>query len=156
MLSHILIFIFQNKNSGMQKEISTQTYTWDTRETFNDCHQANHWGLSCRPAAGEAQTCRRSERGDFRGGPVVKSAPSNALEAGPVPGWGTKVPHAVEHLSLLPQLLSPGPPEPWRHNWRVCVSQLLKWLHLWTCGTTRVHAPEQRSRVLLLRPSVAK
>ena len=29
---------------------------------------------------------REKERGDFRGGPVVKSAPSNALEAGPVPG----------------------------------------------------------------------
>ena len=36
---------------------------------------------------------------DFPGGPVVKSLPSNARDAGSIPGWGTKVPHAAEQLS---------------------------------------------------------
>ena len=32
---------------------------------------------------------------DFPGGPVVKTLPSNAGGMGPIPGWGTKIPHAV-------------------------------------------------------------
>ena len=37
--------------------------------------------------------------GDFPGGPVVKNPPSNAGDAGSIPGWGTKIPHAVGQLS---------------------------------------------------------
>ena len=36
---------------------------------------------------------------DFPGGPVVKNPPSNAGDAGSIPGLGTKVPHAVGQLS---------------------------------------------------------
>ena len=36
---------------------------------------------------------------DFPGGPVVKNPPSNARDAGSIPGWGTKIPHAVGQLS---------------------------------------------------------
>ena len=32
-------------------------------------------------------------RGDFPGGPVVKTSPSNAGGAGSIPGWGAKIPH---------------------------------------------------------------
>ena len=32
--------------------------------------------------------------GDFPGGPVVKTLPSNAGGAGSIPGWGAGVPHA--------------------------------------------------------------
>ena len=32
---------------------------------------------------------------DFPGGPVVKTLPSNAGGVGSIPGWGTKIPHAV-------------------------------------------------------------
>ena len=32
---------------------------------------------------------------DFPGGPVVKTSPSNAGGAGSIPGWGTKIPHAL-------------------------------------------------------------
>ena len=35
---------------------------------------------------------------DFPGGPVVKSPPSNAGDAGSIPGWGTKIPHATGQL----------------------------------------------------------
>ena len=32
---------------------------------------------------------------DFLGGSVVKKLPSNAGDAGSIPGWGTKIPRAV-------------------------------------------------------------
>ena len=37
--------------------------------------------------------------GDFPGGPVVKNPPSNAGDAGSIPGRGTKIPQAAEQLS---------------------------------------------------------
>ena len=36
---------------------------------------------------------------DFPGGPVVKNLPPNAGDIGSIPGRGTKIPHATEHLS---------------------------------------------------------
>ena len=42
------------------------------------------------------QICGR----DFPGGPVVKNLPSNAGNAGSIPGWGAKIPHAAEQLGL--------------------------------------------------------
>ena len=33
-------------------------------------------------------------------GPVNKNSPSNAGESGLIPGWGTKIPHALGQLSL--------------------------------------------------------
>ena len=36
---------------------------------------------------------------DFPGGPVVKNPPSNAGDAGSIPGWGAKIPHAAGQLS---------------------------------------------------------
>ena len=41
----------------------------------------------------------RSDTGDFPGGPVVKNLPSNAEDAGSIPGWGTKIPYAAGQLS---------------------------------------------------------
>ena len=32
---------------------------------------------------------------DFSSGPVVKTSPSNAEGKGSIPGWRTKIPHAV-------------------------------------------------------------
>ena len=37
--------------------------------------------------------------GDFPGGSVVKNPPSNAGDMGSTPGWGTRIPHAMEQLS---------------------------------------------------------
>ena len=37
---------------------------------------------------------------DFPGGPAVKNLPFSAGDMGWIPGWGTKIPHAVEQLSL--------------------------------------------------------
>ena len=48
-----------------------------------------HLGLSI---AGRA----RGGKGDFPGGPVVKTSPSSAGGVGSVPGQGAKIPHASE------------------------------------------------------------
>ena len=48
---------------------------------------------------------------DFPGGPVVKHPPSNAGDAGPIPGQGTKIPHATGQLSPRASTI-----EPVRHN----------------------------------------
>ena len=68
-------------------------------------------------------------RGDFPGGPVVKNLPSNAGDAGSIPGQGTNIPHAAGQLSphattreptrsgaCTPQLLSLHTLEPACHN----------------------------------------
>ena len=34
--------------------------------------------------------------GDFPGGPVVKTLPSNTGDVGSIPGWGGKIPHASQ------------------------------------------------------------
>ena len=40
-------------------------------------------------------TLKSFQRGDFSSSPVDKTSPSNARGAGSIPGWGTKIPHAV-------------------------------------------------------------
>ena len=37
--------------------------------------------------------------GDLANGPVVKNPPSNVGDVGSIPGWGTKISHAVGPLS---------------------------------------------------------
>ena len=43
----------------------------------------------------EAKTEVKNTCGDFPGGPVVKTLPSNAGGAGLIPGQGAKIPHAL-------------------------------------------------------------
>ena len=43
--------------------------------------------------------CYKRQSQDFPGGPAVKNPPSNAGDAGSIPGRGTKIPHATEQLS---------------------------------------------------------
>ena len=51
---------------------------------------------------------------DFPGGPGVKNPPANAGKVGSIPGWETKIPHAVRQLS------------PWATTTESCVPQLEK------------------------------
>ena len=37
---------------------------------------------------------QKQEIGDFPGGLVVETSPSNAGYVGSIPGWGAKIPHA--------------------------------------------------------------
>ena len=43
--------------------------------------------------------CLEASLGDFPGGPVVKSPPANAGDAGSIPGLESKILHAMEQLS---------------------------------------------------------
>ena len=45
---------------------------------------------------------------DFAGGPVVKNPPSNAGDAGSIPGRGTKIPHAAGQLSPRASTIEPA------------------------------------------------
>ena len=38
---------------------------------------------------------KKEKHWDFPGGPVVKKPPSNARDAGSIPGQGNKIPHAA-------------------------------------------------------------
>ena len=44
----------------------------------------------------------------FAGGAMVKNLPSNAGEVGLIPGWETKIPHAVGQLSPHATITEPG------------------------------------------------
>ena len=45
---------------------------------------------------------------DSPGGPVVKNPPSNAGDAGSIPGRGTKIPHAAGQLSTCTTTTEPA------------------------------------------------
>ena len=45
---------------------------------------------------------------NFPGGPVDKSPSSNARDMGLIPGWGTKIPHAMRQLSPCPTTKTQG------------------------------------------------
>ena len=64
---------------------------------------------------------------DFPGGPVVKNSPCNAWYLSSVPGWGTKIPHATEQLSLCvatAELTGATTREPVHHKERSYMTQL--------------------------------
>ena len=44
--------------------------------------------------------CYLKTKGDFLGGPVVKNPPCNAGDMGSIPGYGTKIPYAMDQLSF--------------------------------------------------------
>ena len=52
------------------------------------------------PAPGPQMVPANDDSKDFPGGPVVKNLPSNAGDAGSIPGLGTKIPHMAGQLSL--------------------------------------------------------
>ena len=51
---------------------------------------------------------RKQTYGDFPRGPVVKNSPSNAGDAGSIPGRGTKIPHAEGQLNPLTTTTEPA------------------------------------------------
>ena len=81
------------------------------------------WRRNSSSKENQSATARRSpgywadpknrQRRDFPGDPEVKNPPCNMGDASSAPGWGTKIPHAMEQLSLCagttdsPQLDSP-------------------------------------------------
>ena len=64
----------------------------------------------------------------FPGGPEVKNLPCNAGDEGSIPGWRTKIPHAMEQTSLCAATIEPMPhlesplaarkdPARWNEDW---------------------------------------
>ena len=56
---------------------------------------------------------------DFPGGTVFKNPPSNAGDAGSIPGRGTKIPHASEQLSLQATATEPTLHKERSHVWQL-------------------------------------
>ena len=75
---------------------------------------------------------KRQQR-DFPGGPVVKNPPTNAGDAGSIPGQGTKIPRAAGQLSL-------------------CATTREKPV----CCNKRSRMPQRKTHVPQLRPDAAK
>ena len=42
---------------------------------------------------------KEAQQRDFPGSSMVKNPPGNAGDTGSIPGWGTKIPRALEQLS---------------------------------------------------------
>ena len=42
---------------------------------------------------------KKKVKEDFPSGPVIKNLPCNAGDVGLIPGWGTRIPRAMEQLS---------------------------------------------------------
>ena len=55
---------------------------------------------NCCPEITEGNWSKSDSLRNFPGGPGVKNLPSNAGDVGLISGEGTKIPHAVEQLSL--------------------------------------------------------
>ena len=75
---------------------------WNKQRSLLSCflHQVVTSGSPSSPFRSRWTTqVRHSEEG-LPGGPVVENPPCNAGNAGLIPGQGTKIPHAMEQLSL--------------------------------------------------------
>ena len=87
--------------NGSKKDVYSDTgLPQETRKISNE--QSN---LTSKELEEETKPKVNKKR-DFPGGPVVKNPPSNAGDAGLIPGQGTKIPHAMGQLSLCATLLS--------------------------------------------------
>ena len=56
----------------------------------------------------ELEKTQKQQTWGFPGGPGVKNLPWNAGDLGSIPGWGTRIPHAEEHLSLRAATAEPA------------------------------------------------
>ena len=71
----------------------------------------------------DANILFKAPSSDFPGGPMVKNHLScDARGASLIAHWGTKIPCAMEQLSLHTQLLSLPTPEPAGHNESPCTT----------------------------------
>ena len=100
------------------------------RPTAVKAQSPHHWTTRELPLC--TAFMKMAQRGDFPGDPVVKNLPSNAGDAGSIPGQGTHIPCAMEQLSPCASTTEPMHP-----NKRSCMKQ-------W------------RSHIPWLRPDAAK
>ena len=54
------------------------------------------WEMHCIAVGNQKEWLRDFYFRGFPGGPVVKNLLCNAGDAGAIPGWGAKIPHAMD------------------------------------------------------------
>ena len=77
--------------SSHPRDHQVPALAWAFHREFGRARRADH----CRPTI----HCSRLCLGDFLGGPEIKNLLCNAADVGSMPGWGSKIPHAMEQLS---------------------------------------------------------
>ena len=65
---------------------------WMTQKNISNIQKRERAGICMR--LGTEDSTEESGR-DLPSGSVVKTSPTNARAAGLIPGWGTKIPHAL-------------------------------------------------------------
>ena len=77
-LSQCIVFIIYERFSGKKKkrQMDCLESSWERLELLKQIKKK-----------------KKNSTGDFPGGLVVKVLPSNAADAGSMPGWGAKTPH---------------------------------------------------------------
>ena len=102
-----------------------------------------------------------NDSGNFPGGPMAKNPPSNTGDAGLIPGWGIKIPHAAGQVSphatttdpVCHKLQSPHVLEPECHNQRekTLTPHLERRLHAARkipCATTKTRHNQKKKKTL--------
>ena len=99
---HIIIKLQKAKDKKRNLERSKRKATYHIEEILNTIISRfliRHFGSQRQWAYIFKVLKEKKTAGDFPSGPVVKNLPSNAGDAGSIPGQGTKIPHAVGQLS---------------------------------------------------------
>ena len=79
-LSQCIVFIIYERFSGKKKrQMDCLESSWERLELLKQIKKKK----------------KKNSTGDFPGGLVVKVLPSNAADAGSMPGWGAKTPHTL-------------------------------------------------------------
>ena len=90
------------------KKNKIQWYTYCLQETHFSLKHTHRWRVKGRKNISSKWWSKKCRSGDLPGGPVVKNPPSNAGDAGSIPGRGTKIPHATGQLSLRASTREPS------------------------------------------------
>ena len=90
----------KHSQSSCSKEASSQNHTENAVMTALHETTSILKGLTRNCLILTAVFIKNLKRWDFPGGPVGENLPCDAGNVGWIPGWGTKIPHAMEKLRL--------------------------------------------------------
>ena len=94
----------KNTGVGSLSLLQQISLSQESKQGLLHCRQIHQLSYEGSPGImktlGQTMVLRSMLLGDFPGGPVVENLPSNAGDLGPIPGWGTKIPHALGQLRL--------------------------------------------------------
>ena len=133
------VYIHYHSISGMHDPKVLKTtgvemgWRWNRRFLTDGCWQV-------------FQTDQRKLARDFPGDPVIKNLHSNARDTGSIPGWGNKIPHATEQLSLWVTKGKPTCPG----------ARGLQWLEKNPCAATKIPTHHNEDPCAELRLNAAK